>query len=79
MKIDKKHNRVFMTYAIPIILISITSYSIYAFLPEATISTLGEEDHLIEYLTAFFFLLAGIFFLLAFLTKKTFFYYYWLS
>ena len=51
-------------------LILISSYSIYLYLNQDKISTLGEEDHLFEWATAIFLAISSVFFFLTFITTK---------
>ena len=61
-------------YTLTIVLVLILSYSSYLIFDAETISRLGEEDQLFEWLTFLFFLVASFVFILLFTKTKNFFF-----
>jgi len=71
VKEEYRHYRVLFFILSVVMLIS---YSVYLFFDEARLNSMGDEDGLFEYLTAFFFFLASIDFTLAFARSRNIFF-----
>lgn len=57
-------------YIISIILVICASYSIFIYCNDKRIISMGEEDHLLEYSTAFFLLIVSVMFFIIFLKTR---------
>lgn len=57
-------------YILLILIVTVMSYSVYLFFDEATVASLGDEDHLFEWMTSICFLFCSVIFLRMWVKKK---------